>query len=812
MSSGPAAPGRRHDELLGALLGDARERFRDAERAWDPARPGIEALPDHGRALLDSYAAALHVLWTYHEAWGDEGYLSRCRLADSGQRLLELVGLYPDPGAAATGWQAVRCVAGREGTVPPGFAVRAPAASGRPAQTYETLRARRVSWRLNEVRADLPPAAGDVPVPAPGAVSAVVEPGTGSSAGASPFARPSTASALLDRLQAARAGTLAQRRAAQARQTALRLAELARTVAPAAEDGCGCGEAFSVLCRELGEAAAAAGGPAAPEPGPLSQSQETLIGTLARLADRDPAAFDALDAALARGDGEDDAAYSRRLDQAAAFLDALVGGLQQHARDQVVLLQGSQALVRVDTAAGATAGVTRRGTAQPGTDALFLEADAVGMLTALLAPGDWLVLGEDARASASDPDAGTTRIFHEAVQIVRLDEEVPPGRDRPMTRVTFHPPLARRYRLDDTVVLGNVLEISHGATVREAGVHDPATAPLRPTQSPLTWLRDTSPLAVDGRRAQVGLATGGREWQEVTDLAGRPGVEPVFAVRTEPGRQARIVVGDDREGASIAPGAPYLLRYRIGTGTDGDQPPGGIRDLASTHPAVLDTSNPLPVDGGADPEPFERTRERARAGLHGLQRAISAPDVASLATTFGGVRQATVAAGVPGRRHRLRIVACADGGGPLSEAELAGLTAFLTQRMPPGTGVLVRDRTLVGVRATIRLMVVPGENPLPVIAAVQARLGARRVDGVEPGLLDPAAAVLGRSLSTSDLYRTLEGLPALAAAVVTGLHRDGEPPARRDRVTVTAADLVVWALDAPGEPSLRLSWAAAVDP
>lgn len=798
-----------HAELLGAMLQRARDEFRDARPAWDPARPGVESLPDHGRALLDSYAAALHVLWTYQAAWTDEGFLASARLPASAQRLLELVGLQPDPGAAATGLQAVRCVAGREGTIPPGFAVRAPADGGRPAQTYETLRARRVSWRLNELRPFLPPGADDGTIPpAPGAVSAVVPPASGqSSAGPSPFPRPSTASAIVDRLQAARAGTLAQRQAAQARQTALRLAELARVVAPAT-DGAGCNDTFSQLCRQLGAQAAAAAGPAAAQPGPLSESQETLIAALARMAVAQPTGLAGLDDALRRCADEDDAAWSRRLDRLTAFLDMLIAGLQQHARDQVVLLHGPDVLRRIDERDPAGTG-GRYGVAEPGADGLFLLPDRLGGHDGLLTPGDWLVLGEDDADAARDGVAGVARIYREAVQVVRVHQEVPAGQDRPMTRVTFRPPLHRRYRLSGAVLLGNVLEISHGRTVRESGRQSGRF--LVPAQSPVTWLRDPSPQATEGRTAQLELRSGGRDWTRVPDLADRSPVEPVFAVETQPGLRVRVRTGDDREGASLPPGAAYELEYRVGIGVEGDQEPGGIRDLASAHPAVLDTSNPLPVTGGADPEPMERTRARARAGLHALQRAVSADDVASLATTFGGVRQARVAGGVPGRRRTLEVVVSGDRGEALDGAALTQLTAYLTARMPPAAGVRVRSRRLLPVRAAIRLLVPDGADPLAVLSAAAVRLGATRAEGTPPGLLDPEAAILGRDLNLSDLYRSLTGLPDLSSAEVTLLHRADEPPARRDRISAGAGDLLVWAPAEAGAEALRLSWATAVD-
>jgi hypothetical protein len=797
--SGQAA--RSHQELLLAMLTHARARFADAERSWDPGRPGVDLLPDHGRGLLDVYALALHVLWTYQAAWADEAFLPTARLTSSGQRLLELVGLRPDPGAAATGLQAVRCRQGGEGTIPEGFAVRSRASAGRPAQTYEALRPRRVSWRLNALRPFLPP--GAVPSPQPGSVSAVVPGRTGSfSQGASPFPAASTAGALADRLRAARLGSEAQRSAAQARQTALRLADLAREIS---DDAAGCTATFAAVCSRLTEAAKA-GAVAPPEPGPLSESQETLVGILARLAARESPALAALDGALARTPDEDDAAYSGRLDQAAVFLDSLVSGLLQHARDQVVLLHGTEALRRVDAARPgrpAPAGV-----APPGCDTLYLLPDDAGTHAGLLAPGDWLVLGEEEPAAAPAPAAGApapARTYHEAVQVVRLREEVPPGQARVMTQVTFRPPLRRRYDLAGAVVLGNVLEVSHGATVREELTADGGLF-LRPGSGPMTWLRDPSPLAEDGRVPALVLEALGREWERVSDLAGAGPGRPAHTVETEPEHRVRLRLGDGREGAALPAGTPAVVRYRVGVGQVGDQPAGAVTQLVSAHPAVLDTENPLPLHGGADPESLDRTRDRARVGLHALQRAVSAADVAALAGSFGGIRAAEVLSGAQGRRRALTVAVCAESGDATDEPTLAAVRAFLEARTSPGTRVRVVDRTLVPVRARVRLVVARGGDPLAVLRTVQERLGA--APATPPGLLDPRVSPLGRDLVPSDLYRALDGVPDLAGAVVDALLSS---PSGKDRVRVEPGEIAVWAAPEAGREALELSWSEEVD-
>jgi hypothetical protein len=792
---------RTHEELLHGMLAHARARFCDAERAWDPGRPGVDLLPDHGRGLLDVYALALHVLWTYQEAWADEAFLATARLTESGERLLELVGLRPDPGAAATGLQAVRCRQGAEGTLPEGFAVRSRASAGHPAQTYETLRPRRVSWRLNELRPFLPP--GPVPAPLPGAVAAVVEPRPGSSTqGPSPFPPASTAGALTDRLRAARLGSEAQRRAAQARQTALRLADFAREVAG---DATGCTATFSAVCARLTEAARA-GAVAPPAPGPLAESQETLVGILARLAARESPALAALDAALGRTPEEDDAAYSGRLDQAAVFLDSLVAGLLQHARDQVVLLHGAEALRRVDAARPgrpAPAGV-----AGPGCDTLYLLPDDAGTHDAVLAPGDWLVLGEERVGGVA---GATVRTYHEAVQVVRVRVEVPEGQTRAMTQVAFHPPLRRRYDLAGAVVLGNVLQVSHGATVREELLADGGDL-VRPTSGPLTWLRDPSPLAEDGRLPAVVLEALGREWERVGDLAGAGPGGAVHTVETEPGRRVRLRVGDGREGAALPAGTPVVLRYRVGVGTLGDQPAGALTQLVGEHPAVLDTENPLPIAGGTEPESLERTRARARGGLHALRRAVCAADVAALASTVGGIRAAAVLRGATGRRRALTVVVCAESGEPTAPPELAEVRAFLEARTPPGTQVTVVDRGVVPVRARLRLVITPGGDPLAVLRATRERLG--EAPAAPPGLLDPAVSPLGRDLAAADLYRALDGVPDLAGVVVDVVARaDGPAGAAGPRgpVSVGAGEIALWAPAAPGAEALELSWSAEVD-
>ncbi len=808
---------RSHPELLEAMTVAARATALHPR--WDPTR--TTGAVDHGRGLLDAAALGLHVLWTYQRAWADEAALATARLPESVWRLLALVGYHPDPGAAAQGLQYLRAKDGVTATLPPGFRVSAPASADLPPVTYETARAVTVRAELNELYPFLLPAD---PQPATaGAIAAAVQQLSPTPEIVVPGLQ-SFADALGGRFAAGRAASLAARNAARARQRAQQVAD---TLAQLRDAGAPdiCGDSYQALCAKLCEIAAeSAAGPA--EPGPLSESQELLAAGIRDMALRQPKALAGLEQALARRDGEDPAGWSARLDQLTGFLDALVGGLLQEARDQVVRLHGSRALTVLDERFAPAAGA--RGVALPGTDALYLTPTPATpggwptTQTELLAPGDWLVVAEDPPPVAPP---GTPRLYREAVRVLRVREEVPPGLRERATRITVTPPLRRRYRLDTTVLLGNVVPVSQGVGTQDRIVWRRADGPdLDLTGSPVSWLTSVEPAAVDGRVPQVWVSAAGRDWPRRADLRDAGPVDAVFAVRVDAQGRTRV-----RVGPGTPDGAALTVRYRVGLGAAGNRATAAVDTIAAAHPGLLDTVNPFPMAGGADPEPADVSRARARGGLHALDRAISLDDVAALAESVAGVARAAVFRDPVRRRDHVTVVAAGAGGHVLDTGELEHLSAYLAGRIPPGASVRVRPHRVVPVRARLRLRIEPGADPLAVLAAVRRRLGAAPADpGHLPGLLDPGRTALGADVHSSDVYAAVGDLPGLASAHLEVLDRADLPAGAgangpgmagaRDRIEIPDDAVAVWApatagigAGPAGEPvdGLVLAWEEA---
>ncbi|MEQ1955828.1 hypothetical protein [Mesorhizobium sp. CN2-181] len=808
---------RSHPELVREIADAARRAFAGAETPWDPRRDRRE-VPDPGRGLIDCYALPLHVLWTYQEEWAREGFLPCLRLDASRKRLLELVATPPTPGLAASGLQHFVIKPGRSATLPPEFRLTAPAAGGRPEAQFETLKAAELSHERNAFLPYLPTVLPALDTAGSIAASAqLLDPEI--------FVPPPGAPLLPQlerRLAAGLAGDVARRNADRMRTRALQRAETLRELQ---ETGAidPFSEAFQTLCAEVCAAQSLANEvPADAEFGPLSEAQEMLLGQFGKMARRQPSAMAGLESALARQASESDADWSRRLDQTTGFLDALVNGLMQDARDQMVRLYGPGKLSRLDRALRAPGdgapGQPPRGFAPVGTDTVFLlssldESRAERTQSTFLRTGDWLVVAETSRTILANGDVREDIAYRQAVQVMRVSEAVPDGRSLAMTQLTFRPALSRAMWLSDTMILGNIVPVSHGKTVRRTVTRAQiGAAGLVLTGDPLTWLPD--PLAPAGRKTQVSLRISGQVWTEVPIAAISEAPPGAFFLAIDAEGVARLRIGAGDVDAPIPADAPIEISYRVGSGPDGNRASGAVSEVATAHSAIAATFNPLPMEGGIAAETAEEALEAGIAASV-LDRAVSVADARRLALNYGSVRRAAVRrhrrrGGTVEARERLDIVVSGIAGAELSAVELSDLTAFLLARVPPGIALDVRNRQIAPILSRLRLRVEPGASPLAVIAEARARLGYDPAD--PPGLLDPSKVELGQTLNLSDLHRALSGIPGLASLHVEAFHRGGERfPRRADRIAVDFAELPLWARRSANAEPLDIRWEEARD-
>jgi hypothetical protein len=445
--------------------------------------------------------------------------------------------------------------------------------------------------------------------------------------------------------------------------------------------------------------------------------------------------------------------------------------------------------------AGATSAFLRapHGGAGPGLrrgDVLVLAATA---------PGDGTGGGTDGDALAAGGDP--TRRF-----AVRLDRDPVEHRDdvvgADVLEIHWHPEDALAAPLVVTepgpdggpavraVALANVVLADHGASVAAEDLLETGREETRLlARGPLAFaepaalelagaavLRSASALLRPEARAAVAQLTlddGRRTWEPRPDLLASDRAAAHVVAETEADR-TWLRFGDGTVGRRPSPGAPLRAWYRVGGGARGNvaadrlvhlvDPPSGA-DLAVT--------NPLPAQGGTEPQALEEVRQLAPQEFRRQQRAVTSADYAAVAAADPGVQRAVARRRWTGSWYSQEVTVdpvAARAADPALGAALAGV---LDARRTAVTDVAVTDPVYVPLHVVLAGCLLPGYHPAHVRGELTRRLSARVLPDGRRGFFHPDHFTFGQPLLLSDLVAAAMEVTGLAWVEVTRLARAG---------------------------------------
>ncbi len=379
--------------------------------------------------------------------------------------------------------------------------------------------------------------------------------------------------------------------------------------------------------------------------------------------------------------------------------------------------------------------------------------------------------------------------------------------DNGITTVTLTRPLARQYARAGSVLLANVVDGTHGETVRDEvlGSGD-GTAfqsfPLK--QKPLTYLPSTDPEGLSAVQSTLLVTVNGVRWNEQATLVQSAPNAPDFTTTLDDAGQTTVIFGDGATGSRLPTGRDNVhASYRKGLGAAGNVAADAIQQLVDSAPGLQKVTNPLPTVGGADPEGPDDIRTNAPASVRTFGRAVSAADYAALALQYPGVAKAS-AAWVLRDPTTLRslaqpylrlTVATADQVPLAQQASFAReLRAFLDKRRDPNVALRIGDfvPVFLDVAATIDV-----DDRYPRRATLNAVLAALN-PGINPdgsaGYFAFERLSFGESIHLSAVYAAIQTVAGVADATITTLRApalDHDPATVRDDIFVRPTELVV---------------------
>lgn len=270
-------------------------------------------------------------------------------------------------------------------------------------------------------------------------------------------------------------------------------------------------------------------------------------------------------------------------------------------------------------------------------------------------------------------------------------------------------------------------------------------------------------------------------WSVVQTLATQDQSALAVELKTLTDGRTAILFGDNSFGAIPASGAQIRVSYRVGGGTSGNADPGTIHgtiigQLANSQISVLVTNTSSPGQGGADPETLAEARNNIPAYVQTNDRAVTAKDYESLATSFndplyGQVRYARALANTRNsflEGNTVTVYAWTTGpsGGliPLSAGLKGALTTYLQSKAVGTDYVFVQDGSTRPAPIAVRFKAFTGYNIPDVTATVKTRID-QLVAAVKPG----------DSIVFSDLVSTLDVLEGVDSITVATPLKDLNP-------------------------------------
>jgi len=236
--------------------------------------------------------------------------------------------------------------------------------------------------------------------------------------------------------------------------------------------------------------------------------------------------------------------------------------------------------------------------------------------------------------------------------------------------------------------------------------------------------------------------------------------------------------GDGTYGQPPEPGAILGACYRTGNGTAGNVPAGAITVLVSCttrFDVITRVRNPLPAQGGTDPEPTAAAQLYAPSMIGTpLRRAITADDYAAIAAEDTSLQRAAAQLRWTGSWYEAHVALDPAGTETLDRSLVRSVTRNLGRVRRLGHDLRVGPAEYVPLDIAMQICVKPGYQRAHVQVALLDLFGTGTTASGQPGLFSPDRLTFGTPVSASTLVAAAAGVAGVDSATVTRLQRLGQ--------------------------------------
>jgi hypothetical protein len=271
------------------------------------------------------------------------------------------------------------------------------------------------------------------------------------------------------------------------------------------------------------------------------------------------------------------------------------------------------------------------------------------------------------------------------------------------------------------------------------------------------------------------------DWEPKRDLLSRGPSDKHFVAEIESDGTAYLRFGDDQLGSRPRSGTKFVATYRIGNGVAGNVGANTLAHIVSGE-AIKEggVTNPLPAQGGIEPETIEHVRQNAPSAFRQQERAVTPADYEEIAVREDiaercdiDVQRAAATLRWTGSWHTMFLTVDRLGGRKVDEIFEGKLRRCLERFRMAGQDLEVDAPRPVSLEIEIAICVKPGYFFSDVQQALFEIFSNRTLPDGRRGLFHPDNFSFGQPVYLSSIFAAAQAVTGVDSLLVTKFQRQG---------------------------------------
>ncbi|MDP1637716.1 MAG: putative baseplate assembly protein [Candidatus Nitrotoga sp.] len=265
-------------------------------------------------------------------------------------------------------------------------------------------------------------------------------------------------------------------------------------------------------------------------------------------------------------------------------------------------------------------------------------------------------------------------------------------------------------------------------------------------------------------------------WLPRPDLLASDAEANEFVVESEHDGSALLRFGDDYHGKRPDVSTTFSASYRVGNGVAGNIGLESIAHIVSNDARLLHASNPLPAQGGSDPEKAEDIRRDAPEAFRTQERAVTPADYAEVTERHPSVQRAAATFRWTGSWYTVFLTVDRKGGGEVDAIYEQTIRDHVERYRMAGYDLEVNGPSYVPLLLEMTVCVKPDYFRADVRAALMRVFSRGWLADGTPALFHPDNFSFGQPVYLSALYEAAQAIQGVASVVINTFQRLRAPP------------------------------------